>query len=61
MVYILMDYEYINSRTLTILAKRLILVNGLGPGRASADGYIAVLKIQMEICKNGRKVKIGSF
>ena len=37
---------------LIILAKELILVTGLGPGRASVDGYIAVLKIQMEICKD---------
>ena len=35
---------------------RKILVTGLGPGRASVDGYIAVLKIQMEICKDGRRV-----
>ena len=51
----------INFKTLTILAKRLILVAWLGPGRTSADGYITVLKIQMELCKDGRGVKTGSF
>ena len=35
----------INSKMLTILAKGLILVTGLGPGRASVDGYITVLII----------------
>ena len=29
----------VNLKTLTILAKRLILVARLGPGRVSADGY----------------------
>ena len=30
-------------------------------GRVSTDGYIIVFKIQMEICKDGRRVKVGSF
>ena len=51
----------INLKTLTILAKSLILVAYLGLRRVSVDGYITVLKIQMEICKDGRRVKIGSF
>ena len=51
----------INLKTLTILAKRLILVAWLGPGCAFTDGYIIFLNIQMEICKDGRRVKIGSF
>ena len=51
----------INLKTLTILTKRLILVAWLGPGHDSADGYNTVLKIQMEIRKDGRQVTIGSF
>ena len=51
----------INSKTLTILEKRLILVTGLGPGRASTNGYITVLNVQMEICKDGRRVKIDQL
>ena len=51
----------INLKTLTILAKRLILVTWLGPGNDSADGYNTVLKIQMDIRKDGRQVAIGSF
>ena len=39
----------------------LILVTGLGPGGTSTDGYITVLKIQREICKDGRREKIRSF
>ena len=35
----------------------LILDAWLGPLCASADGYIAVLKMQMKICKDGRQVK----
>ena len=46
---------------LTILAKGLILVTGLGPGPASVDGYITVLIIWMKTCKDGRRVNIGSF
>ena len=33
----------------------------LGLGRVFADGYITVLKIQMEVHKDGRREKIGSF
>ena len=33
----------------------------MGAESVSADGYITVLKIQMEICKDGRSVKIVSF
>ena len=47
--------------TLTILAKKLILVAWVGPGHVSADGYITVLNIQMEISKDESEVKIGSF
>ena len=35
----------VTLKTLTILAKRLILDAWLGPGRASVDGYITVYKI----------------
>ena len=48
----------IDLKKLTILAKVLILVAWLDPGRASADGYITVLNIQTEICKNGGRIKI---
>ena len=48
----------INLKALTILAEIGCLT---GPGYVSADGYITDLKIQMEICKYGRQVKIGSF
>ena len=48
------------SITLTILANRLILNASLGPRRASEDAYIAVLKIQTNICKGERQVKIES-
>ena len=41
-------------------AKIIILVVWLGPGRVLADGYITVIKIQMEICKE-RRVKMESF
>ena len=51
----------IDSKTLNVLVKMLILVTGLGPGGTSTDGYITVLKIQIEICKDGRRVKIRSF
>ena len=44
-----------------ILTKRLILVAWLGPGRVFADGSIAVLQMQMEICKDGRRLKIRSL
>ena len=49
------------SPTLTILAKILILDAWLGPGRASADGYITVLKIHTKRCINGRQLKMESF
>ena len=55
------NIHYINLKTSTILAKRLILVAWLGPERVSTDGKITVLKIQTEICKNGRWVKMESF
>ena len=51
----------INLKTLTILVKRLILVACLGQGRVSVGGDNTGLKSQMEICKHGRRVKIGSF
>ena len=51
----------ISLKILTILAKRLILVAWLDPGHVSADGYITVLKIEMEISKNGGQVKVVSF
>ena len=38
-----------NLKTLTILSKRFIFDAWLGPGRASADWYITVLKIQTNI------------
>ena len=51
----------INLKTLTILAKRLILLDLLGPERVSAEGYITLLKMQMKICKDRRRVTTGSF
>ena len=45
----------INLKTLTILTKALILVAWLGSGRVFADGYITVLKIQMQVSKDGRR------
>ena len=33
----------------------------LDPGLAFAGGYITVLKIQMEVYKDGRREKIGSI
>ena len=51
----------VNLKMSTILAKRLILDTWPGPGRASADGYITVLKVQTEICQDGRRVKMESF
>ena len=50
-----------NENEWTVLAKNLILVAWLGLGRFSVDGYITVLKIQMEICRDGGGLKIGSF
>ena len=51
----------INLKTLTILTKNLILDARLGPGRTSADGYTTVLKVQTEISKDGRQVKMNYF
>ena len=48
-------------KTSTLLAKRLILDASLGPEPASVDEYIAVLKTQTKICKDGRQVKMKSF
>ena len=36
----------------------IILVAWLVPGRLFADGYIAVRKFQMEICRDGGRVKM---
>ena len=49
------------SPTLTILAKILILDAWLGPGGASADRYITVLKVQTKRCIDGRQLKMESF
>ena len=38
----------------------LILTARLCPRRASADGCITVLKIQTEICKDERRLKMES-
>ena len=46
---------------LTILAKGLVLGARMCRGRVSADENITVLKIQTEICKDGRRVKMDSF
>ena len=46
----------VSLRTLIILAEILILHAWVGPGHASADWYITVLKIQMKVCMNGRQV-----
>ena len=51
----------VSLKTLTILAKRLILDAWLGAGRTSADWYITALKIQTKICINGKQVKMESF
>ena len=51
----------VNLKALSMLPKRLILIAWLGPRCVSADGYITVIKIHMEICKDGGRVKIGSF
>ena len=50
----------VNLKTLTILAKRLILDALLGPGRASADCYIIALKIQTKIYIDGKQIKTES-
>ena len=51
----------VNLKTSTILAKRLILNAWVSPGYVSADWYIAVLKIQTKIYKDGRQVKMELF
>ena len=51
----------VNLKTLTILGNRLILDEWLGPGCASADWYIAVLKLQTKICKDEGQVNMESF
>ena len=61
MVLLAKRVSKVNLKTLTILAKRLILDAWLGPGQAFANGYITVLKVQTEICKDGRWVKMESF
>ena len=43
-----------------IILKKVNLSCLNGPRRVSADGYITVLKFQMEICKDGRGVNIVS-
>ena len=56
MVLLAKIFNNVNLKTSTILAKRLILDAWLGPGRTSTDSYIAVLKIQTNIRKDGRQV-----
>ena len=51
----------VNLKTLTILGNRLILDEWLGPGCASADWYIPVLKLQTKICKDEGQVNMESF
>ena len=51
----------INLKTLTTLAKRLILVAWLSPGRVFVDGHTTVPKIETEICKDGKWLKMESF
>ena len=61
MVLLPKEVSSINLKTETIIAKSLILVASLRSGRVFADGYIIVLKIQMEICKDGRRMKIRKY
>ena len=51
----------INLKTLTTLAKRLILVAWLSPGLVFVDGHTTVPKIETEICKDGKWLKMESF
>ena len=53
----------VNPNTLTIPTKRLILDVWPGPGGASAEWYIKVLKSQtkIKVLKEGRQVKMESF
>ena len=39
-------FSNINSKTLTILTKKLILVTGLGPGHVFVDGTLQFLKFK---------------
>ena len=50
----------VNWKTLTILAKELILDARLDPGCASVEWYQKALKIQTKTCKDGRQVKMES-
>ena len=43
------------------MQKRLIFGTWLGPGCASEDWYITVLKIQTKILEDGRQVQMESF
>ena len=61
MMLLLAKNSIVNLITPAILAKRLTLDTWLGPGCASAYGYIKVHKIQMKICKVGRQVKKESY
>ena len=51
----------INLKMLSILTKRLILDAYLGSVHGSVDWYITVLKIKMNICIDGRQVKMESL
>ena len=51
----------VNLKTSTIFAKTLILDAWLGPGHASEDRYITVLKVQTKISMDGSQVKMESF
>ena len=48
-------HEGVNLKTLNIISKWLFLDAWLGPGRASSDGYITVLKIQTKTCKDKQR------
>ena len=48
-------------KTLTILAKRLIVNAWLSQQRVSVGWYITALKIQTKVCIDGRQVKMKSF
>ena len=51
----------LNLKTLTALPKRSILEAWLGTECTFAHGDNTVLKIQTEICKDERQVKMESF
>ena len=61
MVLLAKIFKKVNLKTLSILAERLILDAWLGPGRASADGHITVIKFETQICKDWKRVKTESF